>query len=478
MNRKQALKFGRFLVRWGIAVIGIWWVISKMSWHDHVWALLPGQAMPTKDLTLTDFAADESSGVYHVILSGQPVTLLHDEVINQPDRDNLREFDKGSGKVECVVGVDLSPDLKQARRLLVADQADGPVARWEPVSDFPNYQIAVPHPRVQIGVLRMLREADIRYFLAALAIFPVTILITSLRWHELLKAVDIRLNLGRTFVLNMVGLFYNTIMPLGSTGGDLLKAYYVRKQTHHGTRAVMSVVVDRVIGLLALIVLGGTMAALQRHIPRCRQVAIASAAILAFTAAAMIVFYVPKLRRGSGLEFILERLPLQKQVRKAIETMHIYAGRPFLVLGALIVSFPVHMVVITAAQLCGIAFGLHLSGFYYWTAVPVIVLASALPISPQGAGVMEYFAVKLLEPQGVTVGQAFALTMSIRLTQIFWNLTGGIFVLRGGYHKPSQTEQKQAEEEDEQEDEDEKCEIRMTNAEPSRCAETRNPNDE
>jgi uncharacterized protein (TIRG00374 family) len=144
--------------------------------------------------------------------------------------------------------------------------------------------------------------------------------------------------------------------------------------------------------------------------------------------------------------------------------MHIYARRPLLVLGALIVSFPVHMVVITAAQLCGIAFGFHLSPFYYWMAVPVIVLASAIPISPQGAGVMEYFAIKLLEPQGVTVGQAFALTMSIRLTQIFWNLTGGIFVLRGGYHKPSQSEQKLAEEEDEKSEiENPKSEIRMTN---------------
>ncbi|MGD0389828.1 MAG: lysylphosphatidylglycerol synthase transmembrane domain-containing protein [Tepidisphaeraceae bacterium] len=462
MNEKQALKFGRFLVRWGIAVIGIGWVISQMSWHDHVWAFLPGQNMPTKDLTLTDWAADESSDAYHVILSGQPLVLLHDEVINQPDRDNLRVF--GNGKVNFVVGVDLSADLKQARRLLVADKPDGPLARWEPASDFPNYQITVPHPRVQIGVLRMLREANIRYIFAALAIFPLTILITSLRWHELLKPLDIRLTLGRTFVLNMVGMFYNTIMPLGSTGGDLLKAYYVRKQTHHGTRAVMSVAVDRVIGLLALIILGGTMAALQRHIPRCRQVAIASAGIIALTAFAMIVFYVPALRRLSGLEFILKRLPLQKQVHNAIETMHIYARRPLLVLGALIVSFPVHMVVITAAQLCGIAFGFHLSPFYYWMAVPVIVLASAIPISPQGAGVMEYFAIKLLEPQGVTVGQAFALTMSIRLTQIFWNLTGGIFVLRGGYHKPSQSEQKLAEEEDEKSEiENPKSEIRMTN---------------
>ncbi len=259
----------------------------------------------------------------------------------------------------------------------------------------------------------------------------------------------------------MVAMFYNTIVPAGSTGGDFLKAYYVARQTHHRTRAVMSVVVDRAIGLVALIILGGTMAALQSHIPRCRQVAIASAGIIALIVVSMVVFYVPMLRRLIGLEFLIKRLPWQKQVSNAIETMHIYGQRPFLALGALLVSFPVHMVVITAAQFCGIAFGLHIASFYYWTAVPVIVLAGAIPISPQGAGVMEYFAIKLLEPQGATVGQAFALTMSIRLVQIFWNLVGVIFVVRGGFHVPSKSEQKQAEEEDE----DEKPEIRNPNTE-------------
>jgi uncharacterized protein (TIRG00374 family) len=299
----------------------------------------------------------------------------------------------------------------------------------------------------------MMRQADITYVLAALAIFPLTILITSVRWHELLKAVDIRLTVGRTFVLNMVGLFYNTIMPTGSTGGDVFKAYYVAKQTHHRTRAVMSVLVDRIIGLLALIILGGAMAGLQSQIPRCRQVAIASAAILVLFAVSMVVFYSPLLRRITGLNFILRLLPMQKQVQSALETMHMYGRRPVLATAALLVSFPVHIIVILAAQLCGIAFGLHINPFYYWMAVPVIVLSSAIPISPQGAGVMEYFAIKLLEPQGVTVAQAFALTMSIRLTQIFWNLTGGIFVLRGGFHAPTQSEQKQVELEDEDKNE-------------------------
>jgi uncharacterized protein (TIRG00374 family) len=451
MDKKRVYNVGKFVIRWGIAAVGIWWVLSRMYFHDHVWAMLPGHAMPSINLTLTDPDAGESDPVYHVIdpATGQVVALPRDDVFSQPDYENLHTF--GEGGTKYVLGVDLSADLKTARRLLVADKPTGPVATWAPASDFLHYQVTVPHPRVQVGVLRMVRQANIHFIIAALAVFPLTILITSIRWHELLKALDIRLTLRRTFELNFVGLFYNTIMPTGSTGGDVFKAYYVARQTHHRTRAVMSVLVDRAVGLLALIILGGTMAALQWQIPRCRQVSIASMVIVAATVLGIVVFYVPVLSRITGLDFILSKLPAQKQVHNAIETMHIYGQRPFLALGALIVSFPVHMVVIIAAELCGMAFGLHISPFYYWMAVPVIVLAGAIPISPQGAGVMEYFAIKLLEPQGATVGQAFALTMSIRLTQIFWNLVGGLVVLKGGYHAPTQTEQKQAEDEDEDE---------------------------
>jgi uncharacterized protein (TIRG00374 family) len=308
--------------------------------------------------------------------------------------------------------------------------------------------VALPnHPRLEIGVIRMVRQANPRWLFAGLAVFPLTIFITSFRWHELLKALDIRLPLARTFVLNMVGLFFSTFM-LGSTGGDVLKAYYVAKQTHHRTRAVMSVVVDRVIGLIALIILGGSMASLQWQIHKCRQVAVSSLAILACTALGLILFYNPRLRRVSGLDFVISKLPMQKQVEKAIETMHIYGKRPLLLLGALVSSFPVHAVVITSAMLCGWAFALPIKTFYYWMAVPVIVLAGSIPISPQGAGVMEYFAMNRLQPQGVTVGQAFALTMSIRLTQMLWNLSGGIFVFRGGYHAPTESERKEVARED------------------------------
>jgi glycosyltransferase 2 family protein len=445
MQKQQVLKISWFVIRWGIAVFGIWYVISRMTWHDRVLAILPGQTMPQSLPTAEDNATD-SDGQFRVRLpSGEIVTLPRDDTVNEPDKKNMTVvFD---GRKQYIVGVDLSPSYVPLR-LLLADKPDGPTAYFVPVDQVPAYQQTVPHPRVQIGIIRMIRNARVWYLVAALAIFPITILITSFRWHELLKALDIEMPVTRTFVLNMVGLFYNTFLP-GSTMGDVIKAFYVARQTHHRTRAVMSVVVDRVVGLVALVILGGTMAAMQWNIAKCRQVAVGSAAIVAALAAGGLVLYLPTLRKISGVEFIISKLPMQGWLRNVIETMHIYARRPVLAVGALLVSFPVHMVVIIAAMLCGVAFGLPIKPFYYWMAVPVIVLAGSIPISPQGAGVMEYFAINLLEPQHVTVAQAFALTMSIRLTQIFWNLAGGLVVLRGGFHAPTQAEQKEAEEENE-----------------------------
>jgi hypothetical protein len=118
------------------------------------------------------------------------------------------------------------------------------------------------------------------------------------------------------------------------------------------------------------------------------------------------------------------------------------------VLVTLIMTFPVHITVIFSAMCAGLAFKLPLTASYYWVVVPVIVLAGSIPISPQGAGVMEFFAVLLTSRQGASVSQAFALTMSIRLVQIFWNLWGGIFVMRGGYHAPTQKEQESIEREE------------------------------
>ncbi|MGH7215301.1 MAG: lysylphosphatidylglycerol synthase domain-containing protein, partial [Tepidisphaeraceae bacterium] len=159
------------------------------------------------------------------------------------------------------------------------------------------------------------------------------------------------------------------------------------------------------------------------------------------------VFYHPDLKRLTGLDWLIKRLPMQKQVHKALDAMDAYRRRPVLVFWALVVSLPVHATTVVSVLFAGMALGLPLTPGFYWIVVPVCVLAGSIPISPQGAGVMEFFAILLTRRQGATIAHAFALTMSIRLVQILWNLAGGLFVFRGGYHAPTEKEERELEEE-------------------------------
>jgi uncharacterized membrane protein YbhN (UPF0104 family) len=438
-----------FAIRWGIAVAGIWYVVVNISWRDQV-LVLGADNRPTKVRLAQPW--NEKSPSVKILdpvpgIDGNvvPVSAL----VNEADQKTVTLRLPEGAQPRTLLGLDLTPDLKAARRVLVNDPAVNKGVWFDASQVVGGYDVRVPFPLVQSGLKHMLHGADPGFLWAAILIFPLTFLITGVRWHLLLKALDIHLGLARAFVINMVGAFYNTFMP-GSTGGDLLKAYYAAKHTHLRTRAVMSVIVDRAIGLVALVILGGTMAALQWHEPATRRTAIGAAGLLGGLVVGLLVFYAPPLRRLSGLDFIMRRLPMQTQVNKAIETMEIYRRRPGLVIGVLVGSLPVHMTVVMSAMFAGMAFDLPLKPQHYWVIVPVIVLAGSIPISPQGAGVMEFFAILLTRTHGCTVAQAFALTMSIRIVQIGWNLTGGIFVLRGGYHAPTAKEQAEQEAEDQE----------------------------
>jgi len=65
---------------------------------------------------------------------------------------------------------------------------------------------------VDVGLIRLVQAERPLYLLLAVALLPISFLITSVRWHMLLEAQDIHMGQGRAFVLNMVGSFYNSFM--------------------------------------------------------------------------------------------------------------------------------------------------------------------------------------------------------------------------------------------------------------------------
>lgn len=447
--KQKFKKWAKFTLRWGIAVFGIWYVLARTSFHDRV-IILDGENRPV-EVRIIEGASDSTP--FFKQADGQAL-IARDQVWTLPERSSVQiEGPNGASEKARVLAIHPKADQQPNQppdKLLVFNPSTQQRQKIAPSQVVGGYKVGVVHPLVDIGLLRLLREANALYLLVALLLLPICYFITSRRWHMLLETVDIHIGQGRAFVLNMVGSFYNSFMP-GSTGGDLIKAYYASRHTTHRTRAVMSVIIDRILGLLALIILGGVMAALQWHIPRCRQVAIGSGLLLTATAVGLFVFYHRDLRRRTGLDWLLKRMPMQHQVHRAVETMEIYGRHPWVSIAAVVMTFPVHITTIISATFAGKAFGLPLHAMYYWAVVPVIMLVGAIPISPQGAGVMEYFAVELTRPQGVAVSQAFALVMAIRFCQIFWNLVAAIFVFRGGYHAPTSKEAESLEQDDESE---------------------------
>lgn len=100
---------------------------------------------------------------------------------------------------------------------------------------------------------------------------PLPILIGSLlllvpmvgsfiRYQILLRAIDIRMPTSEVFRIGFIGCFFNTFM-LGGLGGDVIKVAYVVRASGNRAGSVASVIVDRLLGLLGMIALGGVVMA-------------------------------------------------------------------------------------------------------------------------------------------------------------------------------------------------------------------------
>jgi uncharacterized protein (TIRG00374 family) len=444
--KSKAGRIASSLARWLIAILGIAWVVSNLHWRDRV-LVSNGQSLPLEYSLRA--GADETSPGFEIDGPYGPETIERQNVFNGPDRKTIALTD---GRTLPLLGMRLRGDINQHPSVvdLLVKKNDREAEIVLPSAVAGGFVLDVPKPRVQVGLGTMLKQADAKRLIAAVAIGAIPFLITTFRWKKLLAGLGIVLSFGRAFVLNMVGAFYNTFMP-GSTGGDLLKAYYAAKQApDRRTAAVMSVIVDRVLGLITLILLGGAMAgyawltAADMHDPvtrACKSVALGAAAIIACCVLGLAVLYMPFVRKLISRNDRFARSKAYQQMRKVMHVLHVYRSQPGLILGAILMTFPVHLQTVVSAMLAGQAFGLKISSGYYFVFVPVVVLAGAIPVSPQGVGVMEAFAYYFLRQQGATLNQALALTMSIRLVGIFWNLMGGLFVLRGGYHAPTTKEQ-------------------------------------
>src|SRR5437773_2764589 len=118
-----------------------------------------------------------------------------------------------------------------------------------------------PNRRAQMG--EALRHAHYSWVLLDILAYIIVEIAAAFRWHVLLKVQGIHLSFWRLSGLFLIGMFYNQFLP-GGTGGDIIKSYYLLKETSDKKAgALLAVVFDRFIGLVALVAITGTLISLR-----------------------------------------------------------------------------------------------------------------------------------------------------------------------------------------------------------------------
>ncbi|MBL8842383.1 MAG: flippase-like domain-containing protein [Planctomycetes bacterium] len=261
----------------------------------------------------------------------------------------------------------------------------------------------------------------------ALLLYVVGAMLSFQRWQVLLRAVGVEANFWRVQKLGFFGLFFSNIIP-GMTGGDLVKAIMVaRDHPEQKPAAVLSVIVDRAIGLLGLAVVASAALAFQHG--RFPATEFKLNVILGLIVAGAAVVMSRRLRRAIRLDKLLAALPFAELLKKLDRAALLYRDAGWQVAYSVVASFAVHGMILWSFCVLGGALGIKISALDYFSLAPLALIAQSLPLTPGGVGVGEAAFMYFFAPAGVARASAIALSVSYRLVQLLVSLVGGVLLL-------------------------------------------------
>jgi hypothetical protein len=258
----------------------------------------------------------------------------------------------------------------------------------------------------------------------ALAVLLFQLCVAALRWHLIAGVVGVALPLRLLWRHLLVAQCFSQALP-SSVGGDVIRIWLVQRSGVALRPAFVSVVLDRLLGLLSLVLVVVVALLLPSAV-----VFEETARIAVWTIAACAV-------AGLAAVLIAARLPATwfaapRVLRVAHETargMDAVCTRPWTCLGVTLSSVLVHLLSIAGIWLLARGLGIDVGAPTLAATVPLALLAASVPVSIGGWGVREGVLVHLLATQGVAADAALALSLSFGMALALASLPGGLLWL-------------------------------------------------
>ncbi len=280
-----------------------------------------------------------------------------------------------------------------------------------------------------------LQVMNVSYLLLAYSLNVIMVTLLALRWWILYGVDDNRPAYRYLLKVSFVGVFFNNLLP-GTFGGDIYRTLHMARQEDGETRLSRSLAVillDRLTGLLGMVLIGATAVLLNDVIDLPGHVGLWTFVFVAIFGLALylsmnryvyelmirLFFWLP----GHYLSFI------ETRVNHLYERMAVFNDHKALVFFALVVSIIQRVVWFLGCYLVSQSLHLDISLLLIFIVLPIIEVIRTLPLTMQGIGIREGLYVLFFGSAGITNSEATLLAVLIYALLSLNGLFGGAIYL-------------------------------------------------
>ena len=280
---------------------------------------------------------------------------------------------------------------------------------------------------IERGAIETLKGAEWGYGLFGLLLLGIVYPVQSFRWWMLMRSRGIYVGYLKVLRVWMVGCFMNFCMP-GTTGGDLLKAFYAAKGANHKGMGVLTVVVDRALGLIGLLCVAGFLGLWHLDILMVRWAVVTVGFILFCLILGSMIYFSRGFRKSDVFGWLRGFGFIKKLDRGVIAYRH----HRIALFGGFCLSLIIQLMLAFMGAISGKALGVDLEIGLVMSAVPLMMMMGAVPLTYQGFGVMEAVGIALLCFEGgATRNEVIGMLLLMRIYAVVYGLIGGLCLLRG-----------------------------------------------
>lgn len=279
-----------------------------------------------------------------------------------------------------------------------------------------------------IQIYSVIRDADPLILGSAFLLAIINqLVISNIKWSIVLNAYNASIPFKRLCDMYLTGMFFNMFLP-GAYGGDLVRAYQVSRHTESAVEGVMSVIVERMTGLmgLLLILLLSILLFDQPFMAHGLKAWIISG-IMLFFSGFMLLFTRNLMNR------LLQLLPsgnkIEIKIKEIYESIYTLKNKR-LVVSMTFFSILFQFLVILTNYMIAISLDVNLPFTYFLLAIPIASLISMIPVTLNGIGVRDMSYIALFSAAGVSKEAAFSIGLIAFLMGVAMSIYGGFIYMR------------------------------------------------